>query len=164
MADTTPRFTLPFILPGQAQKELFHNEALVRADLLLHPAVEGPPAATPPADPQSGQIWLVAESGQGDWQGHGGALAAWTAGGWRFASPVPGMMVWLKSASRWIHWSGTAWSGQFPVEAVLVDEQQVVGPRQPEVPSPSGGTLIDSEARASVSALIVALKTHGLID
>jgi hypothetical protein len=30
MADTTPRFALPFILPGQAQKELFHNEALAQ--------------------------------------------------------------------------------------------------------------------------------------
>ena len=60
MADMTPRFALPFILPGQAQKELFHNEALVRIDLALHPAVEGAPAAAPPADPEEGRCWVVA--------------------------------------------------------------------------------------------------------
>mgnify|MGYP006199852597 CR=1 FL=1 len=34
MSDATARFALPFILPGQAQKELFHNEALTRLEAL----------------------------------------------------------------------------------------------------------------------------------
>ncbi|MET1113243.1 MAG: DUF2793 domain-containing protein, partial [Allosphingosinicella sp.] len=65
MADTTPRFALPFILPGQAQKELFHNEALVRIDLALHPAVEGPPASAPPPAPAAGECWIVAPAAGG---------------------------------------------------------------------------------------------------
>jgi hypothetical protein len=32
------------------------------------------------------------------------------------------------------------------------------------VPSPSGGTIIDAEARLAVDALIAALMSHGLID
>ena len=35
MSDATARLALPFIAPGQAQKELFHNEALTRIDALL---------------------------------------------------------------------------------------------------------------------------------
>ena len=30
--DGTPRWALPFLFAGQAQKEMFHNEALVRID------------------------------------------------------------------------------------------------------------------------------------
>ena len=165
MSDATPRFGLPFILPGQAQKELFHNEALAAADALLHPAVEGPPLAGPPPSPQPGQAWLVAPGGAGAWAGKDHRLAAWTDGGWRFAAPVPGMRVWSKSEGWWLHWTGSAWSdGELIGSRVVVEGQQVVGARQPAVPSPSGGTIIDLEARAALASLVVALKSHGLID
>jgi hypothetical protein len=59
MSDATARLSLPFIMPGQAQKELYHNEALARIDMALHAAVEGQPLATPPADPAVGQGWIV---------------------------------------------------------------------------------------------------------
>ncbi len=32
----TPRFALPLLFAGQAQKEFFVNEALLRADMVLH--------------------------------------------------------------------------------------------------------------------------------
>ncbi len=42
--NASQRLALPFILPGQAQKELFHNEALQTLDLVVAAAVEEPPA------------------------------------------------------------------------------------------------------------------------
>ena len=165
MTEVSARFDLPFILPGQAQKELFHNEALVRLDAALHAAVEGPPATTPPANPEEGQCWIVAAGASGAWEDKDGALAAWTAGGWRFVAPVPGMLAWNKAASLWLHWSGSGWSdGTLPAAALEIGGQQVVGPRLADVPSPSGGTIIDAEARGAVDALIATLKSHGLID
>ncbi len=50
----THRLALPHILPGQAQKELFHNEALQALDLVVAAAVEEPPRAAPPAAPAPG--------------------------------------------------------------------------------------------------------------
>ncbi|HEX9932880.1 MAG TPA: DUF2793 domain-containing protein [Allosphingosinicella sp.] len=165
MSDASPRLALPFIQPGQAQKELFHNEALALVDGLLHAAAEAGPTAAPPAAPAAGQCWIVAASPTGAWSGHGHALAMWTDGGWRFAAPVPGMLVWNKAAAHWLYWGGTAWSsGEVPAAKLVVGGQQVVGNRQPAVPSPSGGTTIDAEARAAVAAVIVALRSHGLID
>jgi hypothetical protein len=41
MTERSARFGLPFILPGQAQKEVFHNEALAALDGLVHAAVSG---------------------------------------------------------------------------------------------------------------------------
>jgi hypothetical protein len=165
MADETPRFALPFILPGQAQKELFHNEALTRIDAALHPAVEGPPAAAPPADPEEGQCWIVAAAAGGDWSGRAGMLAMWSGGGWRFVAPAPGTSAWNKAAGLPLLFDGDSWrSGEWICAGLEVDGVRVVGSRQPPVPSPSGGTIIDAEARAAIAAITAALMSHGLIE
>ena len=165
MSETSARFGLPLILPGQAQKELFHNEALALVDAALHAAVEGAPLAEPPAAPVGGACWLVAAGATGAWAGRDGSLAAWTSGGWRFVAPQPGMCVWDKQAGYPRRWTGAAWNaGEVAAARIMVDGQQVVGMRQAGVPSPSGGTTIDVEARNAIDALTVALRSHGLID
>ena len=165
MTEASARFALPFILPGQAQKEAYHNEALTLLDAALHAAVEAGPQAAPPSDPQAGQSWIVGDDATAAWSGKDGALATWTSGGWRFVPPVPGMTAWDKTIACWLHWTGTAWSdGSLPATALSIGGQQVVGARLPDVLSPSGGTTIDAEARVAVDALIATLKSHGLID
>lgn len=161
----TARFQLPLILPGQAQKELYHNEALARIDAALHAAVEEGSLATPPAVPQIGQSWIVGIAAGGEWAGKDQQIAAWTEVGWRFIAPQPGMVVWAKAEGYWSYWTGSGWTdGELPASRLLVDGQQVVGERQPAVPSPSGGTIIDEEARAAIGAIIATLMSHGLID
>lgn len=165
MTERSARWALPFILPGQAQKEVHHNESLALADALLHPAVEGAPLATPPVAPEPGQSWIVASGATGAWAGQALRLAVWTAGGWRFVAPGVGMAVWDKAAGLRRQWTGTAWSdGRIEAAAVYVSGAKVIGARQPAVANPSGGTTVDAEARATIAALIVALRTHGLID
>jgi len=165
MSDHTPRFELPFILPGQAQKELFHNEALLRIDAALSAAAEGEPRGDPPANPGEGECWIVAPGASEAWSGKGDMLACWTAGGWRFVPPAPGMTVWDKAAGAPMQWSGSEWSqGRLACSGLTVAGHPVVGERQPAVASPSGGTIIDQQARAAVNALIATLKSHGLID
>jgi hypothetical protein len=165
MADTTPRFALPFILPGQAQKELFHNEALARIDLALHPAVEGPPGADPPPDPVQGECRIVGAGAAGSWSGRDNMLAMWTESGWRFLAPAPGTSAWNKAESVPLIWDGDQWrDGELACAGLLVDGVKVVGERQPAVASPSGGTIIDAEARAAINALTAALMSHGLIE
>ena len=165
MTDTTPRFALPFILPGQAQKELFHNEALARIDLALHPAVEGPPASAPPAAPVEGECRIVGPAAEAEWTGREGMLAMWSEGGWRFVAPLPGTSAWNKAANLPLLWDGYQWrEGELLCSGVIVGGRKVVGGRQPGVPSPSGGTIIDEEARAAINALTAALMSHGLIE
>jgi hypothetical protein len=164
MADMTPRFALPFILPGQAQKELYHNEALARIDLMVQPAVEGSPAGSPPLAPADGQCWIVGNDAEGAWAGRDGELAAWTEGGWRFIPPVPGLSAWNKAEGVPLIWDGAAWgTGRLACSGVAVGGVQVVGERQASVPSPSGGTIIDAEARSAIDSVIAALMSHGLI-
>jgi hypothetical protein len=165
MAEMTPRFLLPFILPGQAQKEAFHNEALAILDAALHPGVETANLDEPPETPESGRCWIVGGDPAGAWSGHAGSIALWTEAGWRFIEPSVGMIVWNRTLHHWQFWTGTAWTqGEWPAARVVVDGLQVVGPRLPEVASPSGGMTIDTEARAAIDAIIATFKSHGLTD
>lgn len=164
MTERSARFALPFILPGQAQKEHFHNEALAVIDALIHVAVEGE-AATPPAEPEAGQCWIVAAGATGAWAGQDESLAFDSGAGWRFVAPAQGLAVWDKTTGFVRRWTGSGWDGGIlSASALAIGGEQIVGPRQPDVPAPTGGAIVDAEARTAISALIVTLKTHGLID
>ena len=141
----TPRFALPLLAAAQAQKEMFHNEALTLIDALVAPGAEDGPIATPPSVPQEGQCWIVAGNATGAWSGQGGAIALWTAGGWRFTAPRREMRIMRLSDGAILRFDGGAW----------------VTPAS--VADPSGGSVIDVEARAAIAALISCLTAHGLL-
>lgn len=163
MPDTTPRLALPYIAPGQAQKEVSHNEALVRIDALLQAVVEGVGPGVPPPSPVVGQCWIVGAAPSGDWAGQADALAVWTDGGWRFVAPTPGMAVWSRLDGLDARYDGAAWqSGVVSAARLEIGGVQVVGPRQPAIAAPAGGSVVDVEARAVISGLLAMLSTHGL--
>ncbi len=164
MTTTTARHKLPLLVPGQAQKEMFHNESLAAIDALLHAAVEGVGGDVPPAAPMAGQSWIVGPLPSGVWAGHAHALASWTESGWRFAGAVVGMRVLVRATSMEAVWDGAAWrQGELRGSKLVVGESQVVGARRPGIADPVGGTTIDAEARGAVAAVLAAMRAHGLI-
>ncbi len=164
MVETSARLGLPLLVPGQAQKELFHNEALAAIDLALQASVVAIGLAAPPAAPVPGQCWIVGTAPTGDWSGQAGALAGWTAGGWRFVAPVEGMAVWDGSAGQVARRTGGVWvTGALTGARVVVGGTQVVGAQRPAIAAPAGGEIVDAQARATLAAVLGALRSHGLI-
>ena len=162
--DATARLGLPFLRAGQAQKEVWHNEALLALDLLVQASVVAVGRNDPPASPAIGQAWVVGPAPLGAWQGRAAAVAGWTAGGWRFAPPVEGMAVWSAGDGLTARFTGSAWRlGEMAARQLSVEGRQVVGRQQPAIAAPAGGTTTDGEARAALSAVLEALRTHGLI-
>lgn len=88
----TPHHSLPFLFSGQSQKEAFVNEAIARIDALIQPVVQGE-AATPPANPSSGDSYIVATNASGSWQGRDEEIATWADNQWLFAAPRDGARV-----------------------------------------------------------------------
>jgi hypothetical protein len=143
--ETTACHALPLIEPGQAQKDLTHNEALTLIDAALHPAVTGAARNDPPVMPVPGERWLVGDAPTGAWAGHARALAAWTAGGWRFVAAREGMTAWNAAANVALRHVDGAWSQP---EAIL---------------APTGGTVVDAEARATIATLLNILRRQGVL-
>jgi len=142
---TTARFQLPLLAAAQAQKEITHNEALTLLDALVQPMIEAGPQNDPPAAPAVGQGWLVGIAPTGEWSEAAGMIAVSTSGGWRFVAPCAGMRLLRLSDRGWLRFDGSDWSGPGAVA------------------SPSGGAVVDSEARAAIDALILHLSAHGLL-
>lgn len=165
MPTTTPRTGMPLLVAGQAQKEISHNEALTLADALMVPVVQAVAPATVPPSPTAGQCWIVGTSPTGAWLGHANEFACWTEGGWRFVSPIDGFLVWSIADSMQFRFDGTGWiKGIANASAYHVDGTRVLSARQNAIAGPTGGSVVDSETRIVVNAIIAALRAHGLIS
>ncbi|WP_322964542.1 DUF2793 domain-containing protein [Sphingomonas fuzhouensis] len=164
MTNDTPRWALPLLTAGQAQKEIMHNEALSLLDIVVQPCAEAVGVNTPPGDPVVGQAWIVGDQPTGGWAGRALALAGWTEGGWRFLSPRAGLSVWSRADDCRCEWDGSQWRlGRVGARVLIVEGKKVVGAQRPGISSPTGGQVIDSEARLALNAVIAALREHGLV-
>lgn len=144
MPDTaTPRHALPLLATAQAAKELTHNEALTIIDALLHPLFEGV-ASLPPSTPGLGDCWRVGVGAGDEWQGQDGTIAVWTAGGWRFVVPQPGMTATERGTLKLLRFDGADWL-----------ESRAIAPI-------SGGTVVDVEARTALAHIAATLHSYGL--
>ncbi|TPG19949.1 DUF2793 domain-containing protein [Sphingomonas koreensis] len=162
--ETSARLGLPLLQAGQAQKEMTVNEALTRLDLAVQARVTAIGVDDPPADAEVGDCWIVGAAPTGDWAGMAGALAGWTADGWRFVAPGEGMMAWVTTDAATARYHDGVWElGAVRAERVLIGGRQVLGEQCAAITGAEGGAVIDDGARATVAQILVALRSHGLI-
>jgi hypothetical protein len=146
-ATSTARHQLPYLVVGQAQKEITHNQALVRIDALLQPFVEAH-LNTPPTSltqTMAGKCWLVGTSATSEWAGKSGQLAYWDGSGWQFIAPSDCMRLYNKAIGSEIAFKFGAWVSNNPIMNV------------------SGGNTIDTEVRDVVNQLVSSLKNIGIL-
>jgi len=162
--ETTSRLALPMIVPGQAQKELTHNEALQKLDMLVAGAVEQSPSNDPPAAPIDGACYLIGESPSGEWSSYPDHVASFSAAGWRFVAPTMGMTLQFKPDRVPATYGPEGWEiGTIRTQRVCVEGVKVVGSQAASISNPSAGDVVDSEARVTIAEILTALRSHGLI-
>ncbi|WP_010184834.1 DUF2793 domain-containing protein [Sphingomonas sp. PAMC 26605] len=161
---TSARLGLPLLQAGQAQKEVWHNEALMLLDFAVQPSVAAVGLDTPPASPALGACWIVGAAPGGAWTGQANAIAGWTDGGWRFVPPQPGMRVWSHADGADARFDGTRWTiGTLTGNRLVIDGQAMLEARQPAIAAPANGTVVDVEGRHAIAAILSALQSLGLI-
>lgn len=109
MTDNSARLGLPYLLTGQAQKEVTHNEALDRLDAAVQLVVLDRGLSQPPADAVEGSAYVVAAGASGAWAGKDGQVAAWY-GGWQFLVPRQGWLAWVADEDVLIRHTGGGWT------------------------------------------------------
>lgn len=139
---TSPRFGLPLLFAGQAQKEIFVNEAHALTDALLCCSIEGT-AASPPTTPIEGSAWLVGTSPSGDWAGQAGKVACRQGGNWLFVTPRDGLRVTNRVTGQDLRFIGSWRSANRPAAI-------------------TGGSVIDIQARAQMQNILDALELAGI--
>ena len=141
----TPNLAMPLLFAAQAQKEMTHNEALVVIDALLPGCVQAVASDPSLLDPAGGEAWIVGADPVGAWASRAGQIAISTEGGWRFVPPVDGMRLKDRTEGIVLAFDGTAWL------------------EPPAIGAPTGGTIVDTEARATIAALLSALHQVGIL-
>jgi hypothetical protein len=140
---STPNVGLPLLFAGQTQKEFFVNQAVMILDALAHGAVIAT-LAEPPAALSEGACYRVGSPAAGSWSDHAGKIAISLGGSWHFVEPAEGMMMFDRAEGQWI-WFRSGWhNAQAPV-------------------LPTGGAVIDVEARALLAGLVASLQSIGLL-
>ena len=161
----TEHFDLPLLQTAQAQKEITHNEALIRLDFLVRGQVQSRSLTAPPEAVSFGAGWIVAAGANGAWAGMDDHLAFYDASGWRFVMPPEGGCFWVADDLSWVRFDGAEWQpAVLGGHALMIGGQQVVGPRLAAIDDVSGGTVVDVQGRAAVQSILDALRSHGLIS
>lgn len=123
MTQASPRLTLPFLQPAQAQKHVTHNEALRLLDTLVQLTLASIGTTTPPSTPANGEAHAVGASASGDWAGHDGEVATWFDAAWYFQTPKSGWIGTVAGGTDiYIH-DGSDWA----LATASVDLDNVAG-------------------------------------
>lgn len=163
--DVTTRLEMPLLAAGQAQKELWHNEALQIVDVLVAGSVEDAPSNDPPISPSDGAVYIVGSQPTGLWEAHADHLAAYGSGGWRFILPAIGTQMLVKSGGVIASYRAAGWElGILRGSSLVIGDSQVVGPQADAIDDVAGGTTVDFEARSTLGAILAVLRQHGLIS
>ena len=147
------RLGLSLLVPGQGQKDVTHNEALLALDMLVQPVVRSRAVVQPPETASNGQCWLVPEGAEGAWNGKTHCLAGWTAGGWRFLPTETGWSFWVEDEGTAVRRRGNAW-----------EQIRELGQPGAAIEIPFGGSVADAEARVAIAALIGRLIAQGVLE
>lgn len=165
MTEVSNRLALPFLAAGQAQKEVWHNEALILLDCLVQPVVKAVAPVAVPTAPDSGDCWIVGPTPSGAWVGKAQQIACWTSGGWRFVAPLAGMACWSSADGVTVRYGPGGWEiGLVRALELRIGSNKVVGARLPAISEPVSGTTIDIESRITIGSILAALRSHGLIS
>ena len=74
------------------------------------------------------------------------------------------MSLLVKSSGIFATYRSGGWEiGTLRASRVVMDGEQVVGPRLAAIANPAGGSTVDAEARLALEQILSVLRQHGLI-
>ncbi|MFN3620894.1 DUF2793 domain-containing protein [Sphingorhabdus sp.] len=145
------RFELPAVLSATAAKCIveakdsdvrYARDYWTGSHMVVEDALSAPPV---PTDHDVGKCWLITGAATGQWEAKSGQIAVWVGGSWRFVIPQEGMCVRNRSAHCY----------NFHLRGQWMDA--------PVTPNPTGGNVVDVEARSAIDAILHYFRLIGII-
>lgn len=138
--------------------------ALQILDAAVSAIVEEPPRNDPPTSASEGLCYIVGAAPTGAWAGKAGQVATMSASGWRFLAPIDGLSALVRSNRLRAEYFAGSWEiGIARAAQVEIGGQQLLSSQAAAIASPSGGSTVDTQARAAIDQLLEMLRSHGLI-
>ncbi len=108
-SDASPHLLLDYLMPEQAQKHVTINQALRRLDGLVHLSVASRAMTSPPAMPENGLRYLIADGAADEWATRQGQVAIFEDTQWHYATPQIGWRLWVADEKRLLAYDGNQW-------------------------------------------------------
>lgn len=109
--EQSPRLSLSYVAPSQAQKHVTVNETFRRLDALVQAVVRSRTTTAEPASPAEGDAYIIPASATGAvWDAFDeGDLAAYQDGAWAQIPPFEGLRAWVADDDELAVYDGAAW-------------------------------------------------------
>lgn len=154
----TPHIGLPYIVQGQAQKEVTHNQALNVLDGVVQLSAKNRTTTTPPGSPVEGDRWIVGTGATGAWAGKDGQIALWTDASWKFIPPLAGWVCFIEDEGLAVY-AGGAWQ----TVSVLTANGASIGLNIAEQEVVLAGASVDTSIVIPARAIVLAVSTRTTI-
>ena len=126
MTDATPRLSLPWLMPAQAQKHVTVNESLGRLDALVQCAVVSRSIDAEPGAPAEGEAWILPDGASGaHWDGFYEAdIAYFQDDAWLRIAARAGLTAWVADEGELCVYDGAVWT---PIPATITALSNLTG-------------------------------------
>jgi uncharacterized protein DUF2793 len=110
--DQSPRLSLSYLMPAQAQKHVTVNETFRRLDQLVQQTVLSRTLAAEPGAPNDGDAYILPASPTGaTWATFAqNNVAAYQDGAWIEISAAEGFSAWVADTDEFIIYDGSSWT------------------------------------------------------
>ena len=110
--EQSPRLSLSYVAPSQAQKHVTVNETFRRLDALAQLAVRSRTVTAEPGAPAEGDAYILPSGANGAaWDNYTqGNLAVFQDGAWVEIAALEGLRAWVSDDEELVVFDGAAWS------------------------------------------------------
>lgn len=110
--EQSPRLSLPYVMPAQAQKHVTVNETFRRLDALTQLSVLSRVTAAEPGAPAEGDAYILPASPTGAvWSAYSANnIAVFQDGAWIEIAAVEGLRAWISDEATLAAYDGAAWT------------------------------------------------------
>ncbi|MEZ5892018.1 MAG: DUF2793 domain-containing protein [Parvularculaceae bacterium] len=109
--EQSPRLSLSYVAPSQAQKHVTVNETFRLLDALVQMTVRSRTEIAEPATPAEGDAYIIPAGASGDaWGAYdAGDIAAWQDGAWALIPAQEGLSAWVADDDEFVIYDGATW-------------------------------------------------------